>query len=543
MRIIYLTLLLAAACAASMRAQAPAWADAWSYPMVGTEQPVGAGIDATGNIYVAVHARDFTVEDPARAITQLLVSSSPTGTRRWTRTFLSGAPSRRGAMDVDDDGNVYVAASFSGDTALVDRGDGFDTLTAPNRENMLVAKYDADGKLLWHLVVPGSDSIGASGLAATPAGIWIGGTFTGMADFGGTQLASTGGSDVFMAMLNGDGTFRRAMRAGGGSTDACGGIAADNDGNAVMIGQFRGTASFGGETVTATGRANFFLAFYRSDGTVAWARNDGGSDFTPASNFTPTPLVVAMDDNDNITVAISYLDTIAIDGNVLGSVSESDAIVVQYRPDGIWTWASWFPGEVAQTIDGLSIDPDGIVYVSGFSQDLPMGTLFLTKLRPDGERDWELYDRPSPTGGASGGPILFDALHNIFVVGHFGGRTSFGAHRLASQGSDDNGSAAGDDIFIARTGAASGVAMNDAAAPRPSFAIAQRDGRLLLLPAPDAPALMDAALYSMLGERVASTSGRGTERELDIDGLTRGAYLLVVRTANGTRSYRVMTGR
>ena len=69
MRIIYLTLLLAAACAASMRAQAPAWADAWSYPMVGTEQPVGAGIDATGNIYVAVHARDFTVEDPARAIT------------------------------------------------------------------------------------------------------------------------------------------------------------------------------------------------------------------------------------------------------------------------------------------------------------------------------------------------------------------------------------------------------------------------------------------------------------------------------------------
>jgi uncharacterized protein (AIM24 family) len=450
-------------------------------------------------------------------------------------------------MGVDAAGNAYVAATFSGPAAIIDRGNGFDTLDMPEDNNMLVAKYDAGGRLLWHTLVSDADSIHVTTLATTTGGIWIGGSFTRTVDLGEIQLTSAGRSDAFIAMIDSNGAFRRAARAGGTSTDECEKMAVDRNGEIVIAGQFRGTASFGDQALTATGGANFFLARYRADGTVAWAHADGGPAFTPAQTFTPMPILMTLDADGNIYLAISYLGSIAINGNTIQSASEADALILKYRPDGSGAWIAAVSGDFLQLVEGLAVDTDGSVYIAGFSQDLPEGTLFLAKLTSAGEQVWQAHDQSAGAlSGAEGGPICIDRDHTIYMAGHFSGKTRFGGRTLTSFESSDS-SVAGDDVFIATIGSASGVrAGADRAAGRASFTVARRDRQLLLLPAPGAPAVLSAGLYSTLGEHVAAPSAGfagGEAIRFDTDGLAAGMYLIAARTAWGEVAYAVAVGR
>jgi hypothetical protein len=83
-----------------------------------------------------------------------------------------------------------------------------------------------------------------------------------------------------------------AKRAGGTGDDICGGlqsnnercagIAVDGSGNSYVTGSFQFTATFGpGEAnqtqLTFVGNSDIFIAKYNSNGTLAWAKQAGGS--------------------------------------------------------------------------------------------------------------------------------------------------------------------------------------------------------------------------------------------------------------------------
>jgi hypothetical protein len=96
-------------------------------------------------------------------------------------------------------------------------------------------------------------------------------------------------------------------------------------------------------------------------------------------------------------------------------------------------------------------------------------------------------------------------------------------------------------------GATSGVGTaGDRDGARAPFTVALVDRRIILLPATDAPAVAGAAMYSMLGERVAapqSAPATGEPIRFDAGGLACGAYVVVVHTAHGTLSYPVILAR
>ncbi|HVZ38134.1 MAG TPA: hypothetical protein VHI13_02575 [Candidatus Kapabacteria bacterium] len=548
MRIRTLTIVLAPLLfAASMQAQTPTWSNLWSFPMSGNEQPTEAALDAAGNIYVTTYLLDFTADDPANMVRQFLTCSSPDGTMRWTRSILTGALSRRAAMGVDPAGNVYVAASFYGNTAYIDAGGHLDTLNATSDKNIMFARYNAAGRLLWQKTLSGSDSIHVATMAATSGGVWIGGDFTGTVDFGGTHLASAGRGDVYLAMADSNGTFLEAVRGGGSATEECEKIAADRNGDIVMLGQFRGTATFGDRSITATGGTNFFLVRYHADGTTAWAHADGGPSFSPAQPFIPMPLLLKLDRDGNIYLAISYLDSITIGRDVMQSVSEADALVVKYRADGTEIWTTQYGGDFLQLIEGLAIDTDGSIFVSGYSQLLPQGTFFLTKLSPAGSEVWQTTN--AAVGGlssADGGPVSIDSAHTVIVAGHFSGALRLGSRTVTSFGSSDT-AIVGDDIFIAKIASTSGVGLAaDHGGAGSPFTIAEHDHQLLLLPAAQAPTVTDAAIYSLLGEcvsRPVNTLEHGSPIRFNVEDLAHGNYLIVLRTGEGAMGYRVVIGR
>jgi len=88
---------------------------------------------------------------------------------------------------------------------------------------------------------------------------YVTGSFEGTASFGDITLTSSGGMDIFVCKLDNAGNFLWAKNSGD-YEDSGFGIAVDNDGNQHVTGYFSGTASFGTTTLTSSGGYDIFIA-------------------------------------------------------------------------------------------------------------------------------------------------------------------------------------------------------------------------------------------------------------------------------------------
>ncbi len=295
--------------------------------------------------------------------------------------------------------------------------------------------------------------------------------------------------------------------------------------------------------MTATGPTNFYIVRYRADGSVAWARTEGGAAFEP-SLFAELPLRLAVDRTGACYAAVTYDGerTVQIAGQTFrppGNFPEADAVVAKFGADGTPAWAFGINGQVIQEVRGLMVDDDGNAYASGFSQIQPEGTMFIRKISAAGGQLWLATEARGPgQEDATGGPMCLDTRGNIFVAGTFSGRALFGATLLESFGSTDS-SVNGFDMFVARLSARSGVAFGNVDADRgaAAFMLDVHGGTLAVRARPGGPAVLDAALYSMLGQRVAHADDhRNGALGLNTRSLACGSYLVVVHTAKGIAS-------
>ncbi len=528
-------------CTVCGNAQTPSWTKAWSIGAEGQESPVGCETDAAGNIYMAAYSYEFSSPIPP---SQFIASWDRAGNMRWIRTFVTGTQSSPGVMDVDAAGNVYLAATFVGPFVVVEDGANFREIQTAPGSNVIVLKYSASGELLWTRLAAGTGLFAVSGIAATETGLWFASTFNGRVGLGDTVIESSGSNDILLSALNTDGSVRSAWRAGGPLADSCHSIAAAPNGDVVLLGQFQGTAEFGGKSVTATGADNIVLARYRSDGRAEWARAEGGPAYSPSAGFVPSSLRLAVDRAGDIAVAVSFFGRLGIADRSFQATSEADAVVARFGGNGDPHWATVFEGQNLQLINGITTDADGNAYVGGFSQDLSEGTVFVAKLSTTGERRWMVSDRYGDgPSSAEGGPLCLDGAGTLYMAGSFGGRTCFGPDTIRSIGSTPT-SIVGSDVFIARLSLTSSVerpAIQEGISTRVSVS-----GSNLIVAVPESTN-GEAALYTLLGERVAGPvgldAGAGGVARINVEALPRGTYLLVCSTRGGTTSYPVLLGR
>jgi hypothetical protein len=144
---------------------------------------------------------------------------------------------------------VRFGAGEPNETFLVSAGKG----------DIFVARYDANGALLWATSAGGTESDQGIGIAGDGAGgSVVSGQFFGTARFGAdepneTFLVSAGNTDIFVARYDANGALLWATQAGGTGFDKGNGIAGDGAGGSVVSGQFEGMATFGaGEPNEAT---------------------------------------------------------------------------------------------------------------------------------------------------------------------------------------------------------------------------------------------------------------------------------------------------
>lgn len=142
---------------------------------------------------------------------------------------------------VDEVGNQYVGGFFYTGSMDFDRsrshpGDA-DILVAQGARDGFIAKYGPTGEFIWARRMggnsEGSDSV--TGLALDSSGhVYAAGRFSGIADFGDSNLESTEGQDVFVTKLDAAGNFLWARSYGEGVNDSVGGFQLTTNGNLIL---------------------------------------------------------------------------------------------------------------------------------------------------------------------------------------------------------------------------------------------------------------------------------------------------------------------
>lgn len=377
------------------------------------------------------------------------------------------------AVDVLSDGSILITGLFEGPATF---GSAV-TLTSVGGFDIFIAKYNPDRTILWAKRAGGSSGDDAGyGIDTLPDGsAYITGFFTGTADFDSISLIAGGGTDMFVAKYNPDGTVAWARKVGdgnaehgtgvaalpdggvlvtgkypgfyiakfdtngtmiwssgstGGVNDVGNGIVALADGSSLITGAFEGSSTFGGSIVLDSGAGNLyhmFLTKYDPDGTIVWAISQG--DKTDVRGLA----ITALPDGSALVTGTFQ----GGNGTKFGSIEKnanggSDIFVAKYSPSGTVIWVKQAGGIDPDTGDygsGIVALPDNSLLVTGTYQgDAPFGSgitlvatgshdIFLAKYEADGTIAWAR--RAGGAGIDNGSGVALDSQQGIYVTGAF----------------------------------------------------------------------------------------------------------------------------
>ncbi|WP_437914381.1 SBBP repeat-containing protein [Sorangium sp. So ce302] len=201
------------------------------------------------------------------------------GALDWIKTIAGPSVDRVYGLAVDSDDNIVVAGSFT-DWADVLGGQqlGGDHLTSEGGEDIFVAKMDALGNFAWSRNFGDTTAEVANDVAVTPdGGVVLVGRIAGRVNFG-TTLLNAQGDDAFIAKLDGDGTPLWAKIFGDTMSQEFAAVAVDAKGDIVVAGSTGGTINFDGAPRRYAGGRDAVVAAFTAEGKHLWNRLYGDAE-------------------------------------------------------------------------------------------------------------------------------------------------------------------------------------------------------------------------------------------------------------------------
>jgi hypothetical protein len=188
----------------------------------GADGGASVAFDSTGNLLVTGYFTGQVDFDPNGGVVNLtsVVNSEnfiskfdPSGNLLWANRIGGSGADRGINIAVDSDGNIFSTGFFNG-TVDFDSSERVVNLTSSGGSDIFISKFNASGNLLWVKRIGGSGADRGINIAVDVLGnSYTSGYFsisaenvTGSIDFdpgeGITNLASTGGYDIFTLKLN-----------------------------------------------------------------------------------------------------------------------------------------------------------------------------------------------------------------------------------------------------------------------------------------------------------------------------------------------------
>lgn len=379
------------------------------------------------------------------------------------------------AVEVDQDGNLFLAGYFQG-TVDFDPGSAVRNLTATNSGgDIYVAKFDDAGVFQWvravSTILPTSDP--ALYLDVDSLGnVFIAGEYEVSAALGPFNLinadSSPGNRDVFAASLDPDGTFQWANSFGGAGTDEFVDAFSVHQysGDVALVGTFASATDFNPGVGTdirvpvgPVGLADAYVVSFTNNGVYRWMRH-----LAAAGGGEAKPSTVTFDNFANVVVAGDFTGTVNLDtggspGLFLTAPGASrDIFVAKFAGvNGVVGPATIFGGDFNEKASALLATDDDIYLAGEFTGYLNLDALppliatdgrdgldvFILKL------DDSLGVQSAISFGGTGqdhvAGLALDGTNSLVVAGDFGGTVDFdpsgGVARLTG---------ASNDLFVAR---------------------------------------------------------------------------------------------
>ena len=220
------------------------------------------------------------------------------------------------------------------------------------------------------------------------------GSFEGSVDFGGGDLNSAGGEDIFIAQYNQYGIHQWSMRFGSIGDDRGVAVDVDGAGSIYVTGYFIDQVELGGATLFSNGGRDIFVAKYNINGGHLWS-------FSYGSNYgNDEGHGVAVDGSGYVVFAGEFGNTMNYDGNNMTSSGEADIFIAKHDTFGNVDWSAHHGGVGFDSLEDVAVDKNvGDIYITGFFElttDLGGGALvsagetdiFLARYSPGGGHQW-----------------------------------------------------------------------------------------------------------------------------------------------------------
>jgi len=445
------------------------------------EQGNSIALDETGNILVtgtigagtsgAIFGEGETNETTLDINGSFLAKYEPSGELLWVQQM--GA-SNNGitsyAIDADLDGNIYVSGRFFQEATFGVGQTNETTLTGTSGE-IFLAKYDADGSLVWALSEGGdNDDNGGRGLEVDDNGnIYLTGSFWGTVTFAEGESSETTftseSSTFFLAKYDTNGALVWIQRAESGSNHSSGkNLDIDNRENIYITGNYFNSVTFGeglsNETTLNDGNESAYIAKYDKNGDFIWAIDPSSSGKVHISGDLQT------DSEGSVLFTGSFFGTITLGQGTqnemqLSGTGLDEIIVAKYSSEGEFIWAKSAESTSDDRGVGLAVDSISNVFITGyFGSQIQFGggerndttivnsgssDLFIAKFSPSGEFIWV-----TAAGGSEweqGKDIQVDKVGNLYLTGFYRSNITFGSSEPMETSLSIEGF---NDIFIAK---------------------------------------------------------------------------------------------
>jgi uncharacterized protein (AIM24 family) len=373
-------------------AQAPPFLWARSAGGGSTDTANGIATDAEGNVYLTGRLRPPANIGTTSITTgeAFLAKYDSNGTPLWVRAgFGVSRPSeiieQVNALARDPTGNLYITGQYQG----------------PSGWQVFLTKFDGAGRQLWFKPTTGWPTDyprqGQHVAIDHEGNVLAVGNFKYQMDFGGLSLGGGDQGDGFIGKYDPSGKVLWARRIGGTGPDFANGIAVDQKGDLLVVGEFYQRADFGGTALQGTtGALNGFLTKLKANGETVWAQA-----IKPANNGSYIYAYgIAVDGEGNSYVGVLY--------NMHASRTLAVG-VAKFAPEGALVWnmktSAFAAPEVGEPLSAIippisiSADTVGNSYLaSSFSGKIQIANLQLTssgqfdmllmKFGPGGDFGW-----------------------------------------------------------------------------------------------------------------------------------------------------------
>jgi len=405
----------------------------------------------------------------------------------------------------DPYGNIYVIGEFDGvldfgSTQLVAES------LSPDTPDGFLAKFDEAGNFLWAVRIGNLSYVLARSIDLDSYGnIYVAGSYSpgnpniDPDNHGPINFQSTDGTyesvdpinarDLFLAKYNSEGLLQWAQTAGGDSEEICfayaHALAVDDEGYAVITGQFWKQLNIGTYEFVAESYGDSFVVKFDSNGHVLWAhkmnksyhgRNrhvaldaqggvfvgglfEEGSITFPDTVFYTTPPIEKSNIQNLEEKLYDFHKNDPYHQDRKGEKAqpgwsnhpsekhhwipiEEDAFIVKYCADGNYQWARHISGLQDEQILGMETDPDGnLVLAVNYMWDISIGDsifhaavygidvtwydMVIAKFDGEGDFLWAIREG-SNTPWLWARDLAIDAYGRITVVGSYGMAANFG---------------------------------------------------------------------------------------------------------------------